>query len=257
MFPLHLNVTAAGTTDGIRANISSALARTLPELVPALVSHDGPLVCVGSGPSMPSFIDAIKAERERGRPILAVKGAHDYLCQQGVPPDLWICVDPRDRSNLLTEVNHHTTYLISSRCDPSMFETLKDAHVILIHCYAEEEPHPEFNGKFLLGGGSTSGLRGITAGYVMGFRNFILYGYDSCLSPDQQTKRFTGEAPDPKRLIDVIVGGRRFWCNGALAQQAKEFQDYYGVLERFHVESHGDGLITAIVAARAARGFQA
>jgi hypothetical protein len=256
MFPLTLNVQVAGTSEEIRANIESALARHLPELVPALVSHDGRLVCVGSGPSMPNFVEEIRAERERGRPILAVKGAHDFLCRAGIEPDLWICIDPRDRAHLLQEANQFTTYIVSSRCDPSMFDALKDRHVIVAHMYAEQEKFASFNGKFLLGGGSTSGMRGITLGYVMGFRNFVLYGYDSCLASDQKTKRFTGEEVGEKGIIDVYIEGRQFWCNGAMAQQAKEFQDCYSVLERFHVEVKGDGLIAAIVAARAARGFQ-
>jgi hypothetical protein len=255
MFPLTLNITVAGTSDGIRANIESALARNLPEIIPALVSHDGWLVCVGSGPSMPNFLEEIRAEREQGRPILAVKGAHDYLCRQGIQPDLWICVDPRDRAYLVEEANDHTTYLLSSRCDPSMFEALANRHVIVFHAYAEEEHLPCFEGKFMIGGGSTSGMRGLTVGYVLGFRNFVLYGYDSCLAADQKTKRFTGEGVGEKGLIDVYVDGRQFWCNGAMAQQAKEFQDYYTTLERFHVEVKGDGLIAALVAARKARKF--
>ena len=257
MFPLTLNVTVAGTHDGVRANIESALARTLPELTPALVSHDGWMVCVGSGPSMPEHLEEIRAERERGRPILAVKGAHDFLCRNGIEPDLWICVDPRDRAYLVQEANDHTIYLVSSRCDPSMFEALLGRHVMVIHAYAEEEFTDLFRGKFMIGGGSTSGMRGLTVGYVMGFRNFVLYGYDSCLAADKKTKRFTGEAVGTSGLIDVYVEGRQFWCNGAMAQQAKEFQDYYAALERFHVEVKGDGLIAAIVAARRARGFQA
>lgn len=257
MTPLVINVIPAGTTEEIRANVSSALARSLPELVPALVSHDGPLVCVASGPSTPQFLESIKRERERGRPILAVKGAHDYLCRNGVVPDLWIGVDPRDCSDLLEEVNDHTTYLVASRCSPLVFDTLKGRRVVLVHCYAEEEPHPGFKGKMLIGGGSTSGLRGISAGYALGFRNFILYGYDSCLADDRTTKRFTGEKVEPHKVVDVIVDGRRFWANGAMAQQANEFQQYYQLLERFHVEVHGDGLIAAIVKARAAREFAA
>ena len=92
MQPLALHVKPVGTREGIRANVHAALARSLPELSPALVSHDGTMVCVGSGPSMPSMVEDIRREREAGRPIFAVKGAHDFLCQQGLPPDLWLCV---------------------------------------------------------------------------------------------------------------------------------------------------------------------
>ena len=253
MRPLQLNVIVAGTPEGIRANIQSALARNLPEIVPALVSHDGTMLCVGSGPSMPDFITEIRDEHEKGRPIFAVKGAHDYLCRQGLPPDLWLCVDPRDRSDLLQEANDVTTYLVSSRCDPSMFEALKNRRVMVMHAWAEEEQCPEYKGKFMIGGGSTSGLRAVTTGYVMGYRNFILYGYDSCLSKDKTQKRFTGEGPG--QIFDVIVGGKRFWTNGAMAKQAHEFQDYYAVLDGIHMTARGDGLIAAIIQTRQERGF--
>lgn len=257
MRPLAIQVKPAGTTEGIRANVQAALARALPELVPGLVGHDGTMVCVGSGPSLPGFVEEIRAERERGRPIFAVKGAHDFLCQQGIQPDLWLCVDPRDRAYLVKEANPHTTYLLASRCDASIFEALAGRKIQLVHTWAKEEHCPEYEGKLLIGGGTTSGLRAITVSYVLGFKKFVLYGYDSCLSPDKTIKRFTGEAVEPHKMIDVIVDGRRFWTNGAMAQQAHEFQDYYTVMPDLQIEAKGDGLIAAILAARRKRGYPA
>lgn len=257
MHPLALQVKPAGTTEGIRANVQAALARHLQEFVPALVAHDGTMVCVGSGPSMPEFLDAIRAERERGRPIFAVKGAHDYLCEHGLEPDLWLCVDPRDRTNLLQRANDHTTYLLSSRCDAVMFDALAGRKVMLVHTWAQEEDCPEYRGKFLLGGGTTSGLRAITAGYVMGYRNFVLYGYDSCLAPDKHTKRFTGEGVEPTKMLDVIVHGERFWTNGAMAQQANELQSYYTIMPDLHLDIKGNGLLAAIIRARKTMGYPA
>lgn len=257
MQPLALHVKPVGTVEGIRANVQAALARHLPELVPGLVRHDGTMVCVGSGPSMPGLLEEIRAERERGRPIFAVKGAHDFLCRNGMQPDLWMCVDPRDRTNLLEEANDYTTYLISSRCDATMFDALKDKRVFVCHTWAKEEHCPEYEGRLLLGGGSTSGLRAITAGYALGFNKFVLYGYDSCLSSDKATKRFTGEGVEPTKILDVIVDGKRFWTNGAMAQQAHEFQDYYTAMPDLHIEVRGGGLIAAILEARRKRGYPA
>jgi len=257
MQPLALHVQPVGTVEGIRANVHAALARNLPELVPGLVRHDGTMVCVGSGPSMPGLVEEIRAERERGRPIFAVKGAHDFLCRAGIQPDLWMCVDPRDRTNLLQEANDFTTYLISSRCDASIFEALKEKRVLLCHTWAQEEHCQEYEGKLLLGGGSTSGLRAITAGYVLGFNRFVLYGYDSCLDKDRTTKRFTGEGVEAHKTLDVIVDGKRFWTNGAMAQQAHEFQDYYTAMPDLQIEVKGGGLIAAILDARRKRGYPA
>jgi len=257
MQPLALQVKPVGTVEGIRANVQAALARHLPELVPALVRHDGTMVCVGSGPSMPGLVEEIRAERAAGRPIFAVKGAHDFLCRAGIQPDLWMCVDPRDRTNLLEEANDFTTYLISSRCDATMFDALQSKRVFVVHTWAKEEHCDEYNGKLLLGGGSTSGLRAITAGYALGFNRFVLYGYDSCLAKDKATKRFTGEGVEPTKILDVIVDGKRFWTNGAMAQQAHEFQDYYTAMPDLQIAVKGGGLIAAIIEARKKRGYQA
>jgi hypothetical protein len=109
-------------------------------------------------------------------------------------------------------------------------------------------------GKFGIGGGTTSGLRAINVGYVLGYRKFRLYGLDSCLADDKSTKRFTGEKAGA--IIDVIVGGRTFWCNHAMAQQAQDFQQLYKVMPDMTVESFGDGLITAILAERRKQGLR-
>lgn len=129
---------------------------------------------------------------------------------------------------------------------------------MLWHAWSEEPECKIWLGKkFGIAGGTTSGLRAINVGYIMGFRNFILYGMDSCLGPDKDKKRFSGERVGNAYITDAIVGGRRFWCNGALAQQATEFQEYYKYLEGLHIDAKGDGLIAAIVAERRKRGYSA
>lgn len=257
MQPLALNVKPAGTPEGIRANVHAALARSLPELSPSLIAHDGTMVLVGSGPSMPDQVEEIRQQRAMGRPIFAVKGAHDFLCQQGIQPDLWLCVDPRDRAYLLKEANDHTVYLISSRCDPSMFDALAGRNVHIVHTWAAEEHCDEYNGRLLIGGGTTSGLRAITVAYILGFKSMVLYGFDSCLAKDKWTKRFTGEGVEQGKLVDVIVDGKRFWANGAMAQQANEIQQYWAVMPDLHLDVRGGGLLAAIVEARKKRGFPA
>jgi hypothetical protein len=73
-----------------RENILASLARGLPEFQPAHCPHDGTIVVCGSGPSLPSFIEDIRAEREKRRPIFAVKGAHDLLVKNGIEPNVFV-----------------------------------------------------------------------------------------------------------------------------------------------------------------------
>jgi hypothetical protein len=253
MQPLRIDVNCYGTAESNGGNIQSALMRSLPELTPALCAHDGHLVIAGSGPSLPDFIEQIRAERAQGRPLCAVKGAHDLLCKNGINPDLFICVDPRDRRENIQAVNDETIYLMASRCEPAMFDHLAQRKVILWHSYGNEDEARHYTGHMAIGGGSTSGLRAITVGYVLGFRNFILYGMDSCLAADRLTKRFTGEKAG--QVVDVIVGDRTFYCNGAMAQQANEVQQLMATWPDAHFEFKGDGLLAAIWAERARLGY--
>ena len=247
MQPLSVGIRAVGSAEELSSNIRSALARNLPEVSPALCAHDGTFVVVGSGPSLPSFADEIRAEREKGRPILACNGAHDFLCENGLAPDLFLTIDPRDTIIANTRCkNSTTTYLIASRCSPNLFDHLKDCKVMLWHSWGTDDENASFNHKFRIGGGTTSGTRAIYMGYVMGFRRFNVYGLDSCLADDGMTKRFSGEKSG--KIWDVYVGQnkRRFLTNGAMAQQAQEIQVLVQALPDATFDFKGPGLIAAI-----------
>jgi uncharacterized Rossmann fold enzyme len=243
--------------DGVaHANTISALGRGLPELEgQALFRHDGTFVVVGSGPSLPLFAQEIRAEKEKGRPICAIKGAHDWLMEQEITPTVFVTTEPRERLHQVQKKNQDTLYLLASRTDPALFDWLSDCKVILWHSYSDNEKWPELAGKFLVGGGTTSGLRAVTLAYaVFGFRRFTLYAFDSCLAEDGITKRFSGEKAGV--IVDRWIDGRRFLCNAAMAQQADEFQDYYKYIFDITFDVKGDGLLAAIVAGRRAQGLR-
>ncbi len=253
---LHIDGTQFGVAGQHLPAIRAAMARGLPEFVPALVAHDGTMVIAGSGPSLPAFIEEIRAERERGRPVLAVNGAHDLLCEHGIYPDLFLTVDPRDIRHNLRRKNEETIYLLASRVAPEVFDYLKDHRVMLWHSAGHPTEMPAFKGTNAkrIGGGPTSGLRAICVAYLMGFRNITLYGFDSCNNAQGQ-KRF--DSGTVANNTDVIVGGRTFTCNMAMADQADKFQFCtYGMLPNLHLDVKGDGLLAAIVEERRKAGFR-
>lgn len=253
--PLRILVDQYGTVESNGDNIESAIARGLPEISPAICSHDGTFVIVGSGPSLPQFVDEIKAEREKGRPICAINGAYDFLVDSGVTPDLFLTVDPRPMPQNVTKPQPETIFLLASRVNPEVFDRLKDHKVMVWHSFSFEEECKAYGKRPAIGGGSTSGLRAITVAYVMGYRRFAVYGLDSCLAGDNITKRFTGEKAG--HVIDVIVGGRTFYANGAMAQQANECQELMGCMPGITIDFKGDGLIAAIWAERRKLGLTA
>lgn len=259
MQTLAVPVKAYGTDEELASNIRSALDRNLRELSPSLVSHDGTLVIAGSGPSLPDFVDEIAAEREKGRPILACNGAHDFLCDNGIIPNLFLTTDPRDTIVRNTQrKNPDTIYLLASRCSPKLFDHLSDCQVMLWHSWCPGPEQAVFKGHFGIGGGTTSGTRAIYVGYVMGFRKFAIYGMDSCLAADRLTKRFSGELAD-KAVMDIHVGesGKVFYANPAMAQQADEIQHLPQTLIGATFDFKGPGLLAAIWAERRRLGMAA
>jgi len=88
----------------------------------------------------------------------------------------------------------------------------------------------------------------------MGFRNFILYGFDCCVDANGH-KRFNDERPVPT-VPPIFIDGRQFICNAAMAAQLNEFQKAtYGWLGDIHIESRGDGAITALLEGRRKAGM--
>ena len=247
MHTLEVAVKPYGTDVEISGNIRSCIVRGLPELTPAICNHDGTFVVVGSGPSLVDSLESIRNERRLGRPICAIKGAHDYLVENGITPDLFVSVEPRDRTEQLTRRSNDTVYLLASRCHPNMFEHLRDYKVLVWHAHGSESEQAQFSGRFSIGGGTTSGLRAVNIAYVMGYRKVSMYGMDSCLSDDGNKHWNGGRASD---VVDVIVGGRIFYCSPALAQQANEFQDIFKVMGDIHIDVAGDGLLARIMATR-------
>lgn len=248
MRPLQVPVKAYGSDEELCSNIRTALGRGLPEVTPALCSHDGTFVIVGSGPSLPDYLDEIRAERDKGRPICALNGAHDFLIRNGITPELFLTTDPRDTIIANTSLkNSDTIYLIASRCSPNLLEHLKDCKVVLWHSWCPGPERDAFLGHFGIGGGTTSGTRALYVAYVMGYRKFAAYGMDSCLAADKRTKRFSGEIAD-KEVLDIHVGdsGKVFYANPAMAQQAEEIQTVMQTLQGITIDFKGPGLLAAI-----------
>lgn len=251
-----LTVDQFGVASQHAVTIRKNIERRLPELTPAFCSHDGFVVLVGSGPSLSAHVEDIKQERAKGRPIVAIKGAHDYLCEQGVIPDVFVSLEPRDRSHRDLKLKNETTvYLLASRVAPETFEHLSGLNVIIWHSFgsdAEKEALKECGVRLAIGGGPTSGMRAINIFYTLGYRNFVMYGFDSCIAEDGR-KRVDGSMTG--ETLDVICGGQRFVCNYAMADQAQSFeQATYKCLPGIHLEIKGGGLLAAIVEERRKKG---
>ncbi len=258
--PLRLAISRVAAVDGVVANIEKNVKRGLREFHPALCVNDGTAIIAGAGPSLAHFAQEIREEKAKGRPIIAIKSAHDWLCQQGIEPDIFFTIDPRPRLNNVQEKTQSTLYVICSRCSPELFDFLQQEkrEILLAHCLSSDEENRWFKGKkhYLIGGVSTSGLRAVNLLYWgSGFRKFIFYGMDSCNAPDGVTKRVDGSLTGQTTEVVVGTGGKKFICNLAMAKQAEDFQKLYQMMPDITIESRGDGLISAIIEERKNRGL--
>lgn len=241
--------------------------------IPTLSPHGLEAVLVGSGPSVRDQVKSLKSKRKDSKfMFFGIKGGHDFLLQNGIEPHFGVAVDPLEkihRENFLRTAKD-CRYFIASQCHPTLFDMLRERgeQIIIWHLatenlqkWSQEEDSPVYR-HYMIPGGSTSGLRAIVLAYSMGFRRFHLYGYDSCLSGVQrkingETYEETKEDGSPK-AIELVVGGKKFKADPAMASQANEFQELMKSLYRpndpFYVRAYGQGLIQHIVKERYREG---
>lgn len=242
--------------DVMHANIKSALERKLSEFQPSIVTHDGHAIIVGAGPSVSQFTDSIRSHKEAGRPVVAVKGAHDWLRGQGITPDIAVSMDSQARSlKFFKDKSPETCYLLASKVHPDVFDHLTDCQVVVWHAWFGDDTDKLYPpAATMVGGGSTSGLRAITLAWLMGFRKVSLYGFDSCLTGKQM--RVDGSEAQ-QWMIPLQAGPNAplRMCDAALASQAIEFQEMtFGILAGMKINVMGDGLIADIMKERVRLG---
>jgi len=245
----------------LKKQIKSACRRNLPAVSP-MPETSGTAVLCGSGPSLRDSIEDVRRHVDKGDFVIAVKGAHDYLINRGVIPTAGLAIDPQPKIFHTFTPNKAVKYYFASQVHPSVFNKFNGYDVNIFHLYTNipsEEMATLIGDGFLLGGGSTSGLRAMTLAFVMGYRKFHLYGFDSCMSDG--IRKITGEGQQHKKLVNVHVGApdsqEVYVADAAMAAQADEFEKMLHFLYQMapiHVTTHGKGLIQAIAKHRSSQG---
>ena len=248
--PLKITGKCVAEDDILFANMDAAIARGYPQVKEAQAAKTGAVLLVASAPSVKDQLELIKKMKAAGSPIVAIKGAHDWLIENGVTPDYALAIDPQEHRIAFYKPQASVHYMIASQCHPAMFDNLDGYKVTLWHPYVKKgQDRPKK--AMLIGGGTTSGLRAISLFYVLGYRQFELFGFDSC--NDGELLRVNGDGlKDGDKLIEVKIdpNGETFDCNMSMALQAEHFQTYYDYLPDATFNGHGRGLIQAIIKKR-------
>jgi SAM-dependent methyltransferase len=270
----------------IRANVRHNCAQGWTPCQPH-EGNDFECMILGGGPSMAAFEDEIKKNRADGVKLLTLNGAYNWAVRHGITPSAQIVVDARAfNARFVDPIVDGCKYLISSQCDPSVFEHLPKERTFIWHTTAEmiqdilQEAYPLR--WWSIPGGSTVLLRAIPLMRMLGYRKFILYGCDSCLqeyeSPEYKAEvrqyrngKLAGQPAydlqyvhhayeqkenDAELVLPVIVdpGGRLFHCHTWMISQAHEFLDLIKYLgDEIELDVKGDGLLSHILQVGAAQ----
>ena len=248
--PLKITGQCVADDETLFAQMDAAIARGYKQIKQSEPSKTGSIVLVASGPSLKDQTELIGKMQKAGCPVVAIKGAHDYLISEGVIPDYALAIDPQEHRIAFHKPHKAVKYMIASQCHPALFDNLAGHDVTLWHPYVKKGQDRPKN-SMLIGGGTTSGLRAISLFYVLGWRDFQLFGFDSC--NDGDTLRVNGDGlKDGDSLLEVRIDpeGEPFYCNASMALQAEHFQTYYEYLPDATFAGHGHGLIQAIIAQR-------
>ncbi len=221
--------------EGLVANVQHALSLGLPELRDFEYPWNGALTVIAGGPS------ARKAPLD-GK-TLALNGALRLFTKAHRAPTYWAACDPQELvADFLTDAPLSTTYLVASKCHPSVFERLREHNVILWHVF-DEATYPLIADRAPASRACSITTTIFEVMARLGWRRFDTWGWDGCY--------MDGDAyavPQPHSGQDITV------MNGEVSYHttvnwAVEIDDANLALRGFPfpIHIHGGGLIGEIL----------
>lgn len=237
----------------IKANIrycSTLIDRWIPECE----AHDKTAVICSGGPSLVEFIEDLrKLSRRKDHRIFCVKHSHKVLLEHKITPFGCLLLDPRPHTIDFIENPHpKVNYFVASMCHPVILDRLLESNAKVWGYNAlvgagEKDVVRETQGEkaFLIGGGSTSAMRGVHLLHALGFRRVKMYGFDSCYA-ENVGENTSGKTKKKCQLFEI--GGRKFWSDNELMAQAQDFRDIFNEMfqNQVSIEVFGDGVIPHI-----------
>jgi FkbM family methyltransferase len=231
--------------DKVLQNARVNRAKGLEELEPSSENAYTAVICAG-GPSLADHLPVIANMQRSGAALFTTNGVERFLRTKQLKGDFHVMCDARP--DMAQMVCRDGTKLYATMCDPSVIEAAKDLGGRLVLWNPATDGMDELvpNG-YMIGGGSTVGLRSMALAFAMGFRNIVCVGFDSCYRGDEH-HAYKQTLNDSDRVLDCIVSGQRFKAAPWMVQQAEEWKVLVSELMRLgcSVSVYGEGLIAAI-----------
>lgn len=230
----------------LHENMRSSVARNLP-VVTRCHPHDGVLSIAGGGPSLGDTYGELTGY------VAAMNGSLGFLLSKGVVPQMCGVCDPSPHMLDIVAADPRVTYFLASTVHPLVYDKLINAGCSIFRWNISSIPGGEKildeiePNSLTIGGGSTMGLRWITLGYNIGFRDFHIHGLDSSFRIDGARPKASHAYPDHQDAKDWI-GFDDYWTRPNFIGQ---LSDFIGWMERLKdddvdpvkIEMFGEGLL--------------
>jgi len=238
MKPLSIKVAVNATSEMIAGNLEATLKRGYRLIKEN--SSKGAVSVVGSGPSLADTHGDLAGD------VLACNSAHDYLVSKGIKPKYAMLWDANPVMAQMITPQEGVTYLLASRCHPSVFEKMRGHDVVVWHALGDDELMPLLykykRDELIIAGGSSSVLRATHVAATMGYREEHLFGVDSCYSGNDT--HITGSLVAQARM-QMRCCGRWFNVAPWMVKQAEEFKAIAPLMKEHGIKVvvHGSGLV--------------
>lgn len=231
----------------IRANLAHAL--TKPNWIEMRDGLQAPAIIVGGGPSLANDLWRIRGYQLSGAIVYATNNTWAYLKDNGITPNAHVMHDARPEN--LPFVAPEGPCYYASQCHPSVLDAAGDR----LTCW---HPHSGFilealgdnpTGQIMVSGGSTIGLNALSLAYILGHRDFRLFGFDSSYSEGEH-HAYSQPLNDKEWIVEVESHGKKFQCAPWMVQQSEQFISLSNQLTSLgcEISVYGQGLIPWIAA---------
>ena len=234
-------------------------AAAIPTWIGCYQAHTKTALLVSAGPTLPSFLEDIRAKQAAGAVVFAVKHSLPVLKAAGITPDWTVILDPRPvdgksthgvvRTDLFKDVGPEDKFLFATMTHPSVRKVLEEKGAQLFgwhaHTQATLAAKPaSFDTGMIVAGGTCSATRIPMLAFVLGFRRFEFYGYDFFYPED------TDKDTVKQSLMRVSLGAdqKSYLTTGELVAAMQDLGQWnrWLVENRINVVFHGDGAGAAI-----------
>jgi len=231
--------------DEVRRNIRHAL--TKPKWIEMRDGTPHSAIIVGGGPSLEDDIWRIKGWQLSGSVVFATNNTFEFLLERGVTPDAHVMHDARE-ANLSFVPKIKTICYYASQCHPEILDAAGE-RLVCWHPHSEtclDEIGNNAKGPTMVSGGSTAGLNAISLAYILGHRQFLLFGFDS--SYEDEHHAYPQSLNDGELVLDVQAHGKNFKCAPWMIQQSEQFLSLAKQLTTLGCELtvYGRGLIPTL-----------